>query len=74
MNIPANQSLFGFEQAAVNAEHDAQVATLNAKLTAKRQRALVKQKAEREKDSRRSMRDAIARTKRADSYAVCGIS
>ena len=74
MNIPAHQSPLGFEQATVDAEHAVQVAKLNAKLAARKQRAAAKRQAEIDKDSRRSMRDAIARTKRADSYALCGIS
>ena len=74
MNIPSSQTLFRLEQAIVDADHDAQMAKLNAKLAARKQREAAKQQEEIEKSTRRMMRDHERKQKQPDQVAVCGIN
>ena len=74
MNPPASQTLFRFEQAIVDAKHDAQMAKLNAKLAARKQREAANRQEEIEKSTRRLMRDHERKQKQPDQVAVCGIN
>jgi hypothetical protein len=74
MITPAGcQSLFAFEQAAVDAAQASAHAKLQAKLSAKAQRAILKRQAELDKANRRFKRDEKRKGKTPDEYAQCGI-
>ena len=70
----ASQSLFGFEQATVDAELAAANAKLQAKAAAAQARAEAKRKEESEKLSRRLARETAYRAKHPPGHAQCGIN
>lgn len=69
----ADQSLFSFEQAVIDAEFAAANARLQAKLAAAAQRAILKRQAEIEKNYRRFKRQHIQKQKAPDEHAQCGL-
>jgi hypothetical protein len=74
MKHTASQSLMPFEQAIIDAEQAALDAKRAAKEAAAKARADAKEKEEREKSTRRLMREAEYRRKHPPGHAQCGIN
>lgn len=69
----ADQSLFTFEQAVVDAKQAADYAKVQAKLAAQAQRAILKRQAEIDKNYRRFKREQKRKDKTPDEHAQCGL-